>query len=257
MYVTILGSCANQTANREGVSMIIESENTNILIDTGPGIVSSINKLNRSCSDVNNVLLTHVHGDHVSGFAYFVWNRLFEHMGKNTNANDLNVYGKKDTIELATLMLSHSYPALEFPFKINFHIVNDFDSIIVEDLEMKIIPANHTVPTISCVIKSKNKKLVYSSDTLPTNMLIEESLNADLLLHEGMFTNASNELSLKVKHSTAKNAGEFAKKTSAKQLLIVHISPEFLGKEKKLLSEANEEYNGPISIPTEGSIYIV
>jgi len=117
MIITVLGSCANQISNREGVSILFEDGNDNLLVDCGPGIVAAFGRACRKTSDINNLLLTHVHGDHISGFAYFVWNRNFERMGAEP-ANDLHVYGAKDTLSLAEFSLKHSYPELNFPFKI-------------------------------------------------------------------------------------------------------------------------------------------
>lgn len=257
MFINVLGSCANQILHREGVAILVESNNANLLIDCGPGIVSTITKSNRSCSSIDNLLLTHSHGDHILGFAYFVWNRHFEHMGKDTKANDLNVYGKRDTIEFASYMLSQAYPSGKFPFGVKYHVLDDYDIFLIENMSIKIVPADHSVPTVSCLIEAEGKKLVYSSDTLPTEDLLKESANADLLIYEGMFTDESKDIAIKVKHSTARNAGKFASMSSAKQLLLIHISPALFGKENILISEAREEYSGPIGIPIDGSVFII
>lgn len=60
MFITVLGSCANQTANREGVSLLFENEQSTLLIDSGPGIISALQRANRKSSDINNLLLTHI-----------------------------------------------------------------------------------------------------------------------------------------------------------------------------------------------------
>ncbi len=234
MILTIIGSCANQIATREGVSLLVENNTTNVLIDSGPGVVAALGRAGRKASDISNVILTHVHGDHIAGFPYFVWNRNFERMGKEP-ASDLNVYGQADVIEYAEFTLKHAYPELTFPFTVNYHIIDD-DSIIKLDIDTQIIvtPANHTVPCISCVIESEGKKIVYSSDTLITSSLEEISLNADLLVHEGMMSSEMNALAKMVKHSLACDAGQFAEKVKAKQLALVHIAPGMLGKESTL-----------------------
>ncbi len=151
MQVTILGACANQTANREGVSFLVESNTKDqILIDCGPGIVSTLGKCNRKASDINHLFLTHVHGDHISGFSYFVWNRHFERLGKEP-ASDLYVYGQKDTLEYAKFTIEHSYPELSFPFKVNY-IEIAADSVF-ECGNLKVLPfeAKHTVPCLGCM----------------------------------------------------------------------------------------------------------
>lgn len=255
MLVTILGSCANQIADREAVALMVETMKGNVLIDCGPGIVSAVGKAKRKCSDINNLILTHVHGDHISGFSYFVWNRNFERMG-NEPAADLDVYGQEDTINVASFMLEKTYPEMNFPFKVNYHVVNADTAPLLNicDMRVSIIKADHAVPAISCVIESDNKKMVYSSDTVPTATLEEVSSSADLLVFEGMMDNRLEGLASNVKHSTAKQAGIFAQKTNAKSLVLVHVAPMLLGNEGLLISEAKEQYDGQVSILYDGSV---
>ncbi|MGN0812232.1 MAG: MBL fold metallo-hydrolase [Candidatus Coproplasma sp.] len=257
MLVTILGSCANQISNREGVAILVESKNDNLLIDCGPGVVAAFGRACRKASDVNNVLLTHVHGDHTSGFAYFVWNRNFERMGAEP-AKDLHVYGAKETLELAEYSLKHSYPELNFPFKVIYHIISGErkEEFNLGEIKVKTSPANHAVPCVSCCVECGDKKVVYSCDTLPNDNLLEHN-NPDLLIHEGMMINAMAPLSAKVKHSMASHAGEFATKVNAKHLALVHIAPVLLGKESVLLNEAAEKFSGMISVPFDGTVYRV
>ena len=39
MIVSVLGSCANQISNREGVAILVENANDNLLIDCGPELL--------------------------------------------------------------------------------------------------------------------------------------------------------------------------------------------------------------------------
>ena len=259
MNITVLGSCANQISDREGVSLLVENTRDNLLIDCGPGIVAALGRARRKASDIKNVLLTHVHGDHISGFAYFVWNRNFERMGMDP-PQDVHVYGLHDTIALAKYMLEHCYPELTFPFKVIYHelnVANESQEIKIGGLGLTIIEATHTVPCISCIINSGNKKLVYSSDTLPNEKLAKFAGEADILIHEGMMTDQMAPLAARVKHSMASQAGEFATLAHARQLLLVHVAPGLLGSEKVLLTEAAKKYKGPISVPYDGSVYLI
>jgi ribonuclease Z len=257
MYVTILGSCANQTANREGVALLFENENSALLVDAGPGIIASLQRANKKASDINNLLLTHTHGDHILGFAYFVWNRNFERLGQEP-AKNLNVYGNATTIDAAKTMFEKSYPEAKFPFKVNYFELISNDKFNADEFSVNVVDAIHPIPTLSCVIRDKNNKLVcYSSDSLPNEQLLQLCQNADLLIHEGMFTSESEALSRKVMHSTAKDAGKFATESKCAQLIMVHIAPSLFGRETVLLKEAREEFKGNISIPCDGSIYCI
>ena len=256
MYITVLGSCANQTANREGVALLFENETSTLLIDAGPGIIASLQRSNRKASDINNLLLTHTHGDHILGFAYFVWNRNFERIGQEA-AKDLNVYGNTATIDAAKTMFEKSYPEAKFPFKVNYFELNSNDKFSADDFSVTVIDAIHPIPTLSCVIRDNDKLVCYTSDSLPNEQLLPLCQNADLLIHEGMFSSESEALSRKVMHSTATDAGKFAEASKCAQLIMVHIAPALFGRETVLLKEAQKEYKGKISIPCDGSIYCI
>ena len=256
MYITVLGSSANQTANREGVALLFENESSTLLVDAGPGIIASLQRSSRKASDINNVLLTHTHGDHILGFAYFVWNRNFERIGQEA-AKDLNVYGNAVTIDAAKTMFEKSYPEAKFPFKINYFELNSNDKFSADEFLVTVIDAIHQIPTLSCVIRDNDKLVCYTSDSLPNEQLLPLCQNADVLIHEGMFTSESEVLSRKVMHSTAKDAGKIAAASKCAQLIMVHIAPSLFGRETVLLKEAQKEYRGNISIPCDGSIYCV
>lgn len=260
MIVTILGSSAKQTDIRECVSLLIDVNDITILFDAGPGIVSSFNRAHRNLIDVDTLILTHVHGDHILGFSYFVYNRVVEYNQKKELYGDkpLKVIGKKETIDFAKNMLRVAYEGMKIPFDISYVIVESSDEINLNDTtSLKFIDAIHAVPTLSTIITANGKKIVYTSDTLPNEALIEPALNAELLIHEAMYTNDNYSKSRKSKHATGVDAGNIANRIHANQLVLVHIAPNLFGNEKKLLSEIAMEYNGVVSIPFDGTVYYV
>lgn len=261
MIATILGSSAKQTGLRECVSILLDVGKETVLFDVGPGVVSSLGRVNRKASEVNKIILTHIHGDHILGFAYFIWARngeLKTIQNCDYNNFELNVYGQKDTIQLAQTMLEMAYPGLRLLFKLNFiEIQKDISVAWSDDISVGFYDAIHAVPTISTIIKAEGKKFVYTSDTLPNENLYDAADNASFLIHEGMYTNASFDKSRKSKHSTSLDAANFAKSINASQLVLVHIAPNMFGRESDMLNEAAAIYNGAISIPFDGCVYYV
>ena len=253
MIVTFFGSCSREYLDRAPVSFLVEDGDDNLLVDCGSGIISGMKKANKCAGDINNVLLTHVHGDHIGSISYFAgfyrkWDKSFSDSPK-----PLNIYGPKDTLEIARFDISHMYPkALE---NINFLEISPSSSFKCGSLNVKIFNAIHTVPCVGCIIESNGKKLVYSSDSLPCNDIIENANNADLLIHEGMLLSKDEEFAKKIKHSTAKWAGEVATKVNAKALALVHINLDVFGKESQLVEETREKYSGLITIPVEGTVF--
>lgn len=261
MIVTVLGSSAKQTSLRECVSILLDVENDTVLFDVGPGVVSSLERVNRKASEVNKIILTHVHGDHMLGFAYFVWTRngiLKTIKDYDYNMFELNVYGQRDTIQLAKTMLDMAYPGMGLLFKLNFvEIQKGVPVAWSNDSCVEFYDAIHAVPTISTIIKEKNKKFVYTSDTLPNEKLYDVANGASFLIHEGMYTNAFLDKSRKSKHSTSLDAANFANAVNAEQLILVHVAPNMFGREGDMLKEVASVYKGAISIPYDGCVYYV
>lgn len=82
------------------------------------------------------------------------------------------------------------------------------------------------------------RKLVYTGDTRPCKSIVELARDADLLIHESMFSHEDVEATKDAAHSTTVQAAEVAAKAQAKQLILTHISqrytePEILEKEAK------------------------
>ena len=260
MIATILGSSAKQTALRECVSIIVDANDKSILFDAGPGVVSSLKKSNRLSSSINTLVLTHVHGDHILGYAYFIFDRNGELKGKKDidfTKYNLTVYGQADTIALAKKTLELAYPGMKTVFAITYIEVKNGFKTTENGVGIQFYDAIHAVPTISTIITLKDKKLVYTSDTLPNEKLFKLAENTDCLIHEGMYTNEQIARSRKSKHATALDAAQFAEKVSAKELLLVHIDPSMFGKEGEMLKEVGSVFSGITSIPYDGSVYLV
>jgi ribonuclease Z len=72
--------------------------------------------------------------------------------------------------------------------------------------------------------KRDGRKILVVSDTRPVKETIKEAKGADLLIHESSFLEEDKEKALETFHSTAKEAGEIAKKAKVKELALFHFS---------------------------------
>lgn len=72
-------------------------------------------------------------------------------------------------------------------------------------------------------------------DTRFTPKSIELAQNADVLVHESTFDKESQKIARDYFHSTSVDAAKVAKKASAKQLYLTHVSSRYLSKDQKQL----------------------
>ncbi|MFA5764079.1 MAG: ribonuclease Z [archaeon] len=91
---------------------------------------------------------------------------------------------------------------------------------------------------------SKNRvgrKIVIVSDTRPVPQTIAKAKDADLLIHESSFVEEFKDKAIASLHSTAKEAGEIAKKANVKKLVLYHFSAR-INDSKDFEKEAKKEF---------------
>ena len=73
----------------------------------------------------------------------------------------------------------------------------------------------------------KGIKIVYSGDTRPCDNIREASREANILIHEAMYTEEHSELAVERGHSTAKQAAQIASECDVGLLILTHYSPRY------------------------------
>ena len=68
MKLTLLGTgCPSVDYKRCGSSNLVLTKKTKILVDCGSGVTQRLNQSKNSSADIDALLLTHLHTDHVDG----------------------------------------------------------------------------------------------------------------------------------------------------------------------------------------------
>ncbi|MFP2961862.1 ribonuclease Z [Myxococcus sp. 1LA] len=96
------------------------------------------------------------------------------------------------------------------------------------------------------------RKLVISGDTRPCPSLVKASKDADLLVHESTFSDDEQERAVETRHSTAREAARVAREAGARRLVLTHLSSRHDTDPSKLLTQAREEYQGPVEVAFDG-----
>jgi len=93
--------------------------------------------------------------------------------------------------------------------------------------------------------RQESRKIAIILDTGMNPNCEKIAKNSDLLICESTFMeNSENgkKLAKEYHHLTAKQAGEIAKKSKVKRLILTHLSQRYEGKEKKMLEEARKVF---------------
>lgn len=100
-------------------------------------------------------------------------------------------------------------------------LLKEGGDILNEDGTVKYQNSDYTKPAEKCI------SYAFCSDTLFHEPIIEIIKNVDLLYHEATFLDELIDRATQTNHSTAKQAGEIAKRANAGKLIIGHFSSRY------------------------------
>ena len=90
--------------------------------------------------------------------------------------------------------------------------------------------------------KEEDKKISIVLDTIMNKRIIPFVKNSDLLICDANFGAELEDKAREHKHLTAEQAGEIAKKSNSKKLILTHISQRYDKNTKKILDDAKKNF---------------
>ena len=240
--VVILGSAAavNDAHHDYTHFLLIGEDDTPVLVDAGSNPLGKIQKLGLNDEELEDIVLTHFHPDHVAGIP-----NMMMHMWLLGRKAPMRFYGLHHCINRIEDTME-AYGWQEWPnfFPVSFNRISQRDDAPLlenRDFRIRAFPVLHFVPTIGMRIENKHngKVLAYGCDTEPCDGVLKIADNADILIHEAAGPPPG--------HSTARQAGEIATQAGAKSLYLIHYQVWNTDPEP-LIEEAAETYDGPIHL---------
>ncbi len=90
------------------------------------------------------------------------------------------------------------------------------------------VPVSHCYHSFAVVLDGTSfGRVVYSGDCRPSDRLVEEGRNADVLIHEATFENGMEEEAVLKMHSTVAEALSVGKRMNAKACILTHFSQRY------------------------------
>jgi ribonuclease Z len=251
--ITFLGNCASVTAEREGVCFVVEADGLRILVDASPGVVSRLYQAEISPVEIDAVVVTHCHGDHILGFPYFVFANFYERAIERVEGPaEIQLIALPETIEGLRKMLEIcNYDVNGYPFSIADRPVTGGEVLEVGSVTLSPVPVEHSVPNLGFRFDSNGRSATYSSDTVYCERLVQLAEGSDLLIHEAMGTSEMKEMLHRGGHSVSQDAARAAVDSEASRLAITHMLPPLIGKEQVILDEIKQVYPGPAVAPAD------
>ena len=152
--LTILGSgSATPTLNRNPAAQLLNVQQQLFLIDCGEGTQIALRKNKVKIQRINQIFISHMHGDHYLGLPGLL--STYNLLGRSKN---IDVFGPEGLEKLINLHFDLSGTPLNY--SIQFHTINtDTKSLIYENKYVLIwaFPLKHRIETYGFLVEEKPK----------------------------------------------------------------------------------------------------
>jgi len=243
----------------------VEEDGTILVLDAGSGIQNLNQSPNLENAQIN-VLLTHLHIDHIQGLGFF--KPLFD------PSKEVHIWGPATNTQNLRARLGRYFSPPLFPVyfrnltcKLFIHEIEN-SSFTIGPFNVKSQYIIHPGPTVGYRIQSPRGVFTYIPDHEPAlgkNELLEDPKwlsgsdladGADILLHDAQYTREEYKAKVGWGHSAMEDALLFASLTKVKRMLLMHHDPMHtdaqLDEMYKRLKE-NSSFAFPFQMAVEGS----
>lgn len=225
LEVTLLGTGVGIPHSGRAQAGLLVGGIKSLLFDCGAGVLLRLAEAGVSPLDVDEVLLTHLHLDHVSDLLPLAKARWL--LGEER----MDVYGPEGAGAWFDRVRS-LYPYLG-ELDVSVTAVAPGDEFLLSGLEIRAGEAVHSLPALGYRIESETKAIVYSGDTEPAPSIRDLAEGADLLVHECSFP----EPYVVTNHSTPKWLGENLRDAGVKMIVLTHLYPQTIGREEEMIRD--------------------
>lgn len=238
------------TKERDNTSLLVSSDDSLILIDCPGSVIQKIKKLNRDPRNINSILVTHIHPDHVYGLPSFVHSLMLDEC-------IINLYGSEETIRFCQdyLDLFHLQDK-KIRTRIRYIPLKEKEEIQLSP-SMRLLPLKvpHDISSLAFhfYFLEEGKELIYSGDTAFHPLLFQDAKDKDYLIHDCSAPSRFFDQypSLYQMHTHSLQLGEICQQVGVKCLIPCHFFGELDFSLSEIESEIRKSYSGQLIIPRD------
>lgn len=265
MDVTLLGTgCPQVSTERYGPANLVRHGDAAFLVDCGSGTTQRLLGAGSAGRDLEAVLLTHLHSDHLVDLYQLIISSW--HQGRD---RPQVVYGPPGTAafvertmavwkeELAQRVAHEKRPSTR-ALETEVREIGPGTVLTAGDLRVTAVAVAHqpVKHAFGFVFEAGGRRLAFSGDTAYCPALIEAARGADVLVHECFIhremklmpgRTAEGIQNVASYHTLSSEVGTVAREAGARCLVLNHFVPVRFDK-SALLAEVRRDYDGPIVI---------
>lgn len=263
--VVMLGT-GNPAADpeRSGPAVAVIVDGRAYLVDCGPGVVRRAAAAAEKddipalkAKELKTVFVTHLHSDHTLGYPDLIFSPWV--LGRK---EPLEAYGPAGLIAMTDHVEAAWREDIDVRihgleqgnatgYKVNVHAIRPGVVYRDEHVTVTAFPVRHGnwKEAYGFIFQAKDRRIVISGDTAPTDEVVTACAGCDVLLHE-IYNPRGKELEeahwkeyFRTFHTSPAELGEIARRARPKLLVLYHQSLEGLP-ESDLLDQFRREYSG-------------
>lgn len=244
MKVTILGWWGTFPKGGEATSgVMIETNEGKFLLDCGSGVLSKY-FLTSNIAELQGVLLTHLHYDHMGdlGSLQYAVNHALR---VGLRQQKLKVYAPRTPEKM--------WEAIQYPFTESIPLT---DGVVIEVAGTKVTvqKVNHTIECYSFRVEKDGKTVIYYTDTTYRPDGAAFLKGADLLICGAPVTEGSRHTT-GVGHMSDLEAGQSALDGGVGQLCLFHLPSD--SDPAVMRQRAASVFGGPVLTPDQQNVFLL
>jgi len=262
MRVTVLGKSPSwEDAGGACSGYLIDEGDTSVLLDCGNGVFSKL-RLYRDYTDVDALLISHLHADHFLDLVPYAYALTYAPRQQPVPVADwpgtddparprlLAPPGARRTFRRVVGAWGND-DLLEKAFRLEEY--DPSSTLEIGDLRIRFHEVPHFTTTYAIDFSSANGagRLTYGADSRPCEELVEIARDTDLLIVEA--TLPRPERMGERGHMTPAEAGDHARRAGARKVVLTHISDEL--DSGWALEQGRDTFGGEVVLAREGAVY--
>jgi ribonuclease Z len=265
VLVTLLGTgCPQVHPHRFGPASLVQSGEMSFLVDCGSGVTQRMAAAGVSGAELDALLLTHLHSDHLVDLYQLVissWHqgrerpqRIFGPAGTRAFAEAIMELWRKEREQRVAWECRPSTAGLELDItEFEEGVLLDADGLRVSAFAVDHGPVR---PAFGFLFETAQARVAFSGDTTVCDRLIDAAKDVDLLVHEcfihremrpGRMRSEQGLANVAAYHTLSSDVGKVAARAGAGMLLLHHFVPAEFDRDA-LLREVCGNFTGSVVI---------